>query len=537
MTVLLLEAGGRPSTIHTVPSYAIYADRPQDRWGFTVNAYPGSCLSGPGQQCIYPLAKLLGGSSSFNYLIWARGNRNDYDTWQDMGNYGWAYDQLWPLFQRIENATQVENRDLFNRGIEGPLSVSHAKSRTMIVDNFIDALGSRGVPYIDYNGASQIGVDYTQAVVKEGRRHSAVSAYLEPVIGRRNLHVMINSLVSKVIIDRLTKTAQGVQFNHQGMSYQVLSKKEVILSAGPVMSPQLLMLSGIGPREDLTTFDIPVLSDLPVGRKYLDHVTSGNYLFLINTTGQNINLEAIQKQDAEEFVRSGTGRLTIPAVIEAIAFLNLGLRNLSTDQPDIELLFSPGKNEAGYDDFSVMRLDIYNALFKPIEDPSIEVFSLSIVDLYPQSRGSIRLRGGSINNPPIIAYPFFDRRIDMESHLRTIKKIIRITETPAMQRIGARLYNVPIPDCAHLDFGSDRYWECHVRHFSRMVCHAAATCKMGPKDDSEAVVDPELRVYGINRLRVADSSIAPTQVAGHTQAVSYVVGEKMAMLLKQEWNI
>lgn len=466
-----------------------------------------------------------------------RGNRDDYDRWAQMGNYGWGYDDLWPLFQLIENATTVENRDVMTRGIEGPLIISTPNYRTKIVDNFLEASIAGGLPLVDYNGASQMGVNYAQASIKDGKRHSAVNAYLDPIKDRLNLHVMINSLVSKVIIDPVTSTAQGVQFTHQDRQYQIFSKKEVILSAGPVMSPQLLMLSGIGPKEDLTKFNIPVLKDLPVGRKYLDHTSSSGYFFMINTTGQNLNLETMTEEDARLIVGLGTGRLTIPATVEALSFINNGVRNVSSDNPEVELLFSPSKNEVGFDDFTGLRRDLYDALYKPIEDPSIEVFSIAILDLYPEAKGTIKLRGSSINNQPIIEYPFFNNPRDIQSILRAIKYIVALADTPAMQRIGARLYSVPIPDCASLVFGSDKYWECHIRHFSVNVCHAAATSKMGPKDDPEAVVDPELRVYGISKLRVADSSIAPTQVAGHTQAVAYVVGEKMAMLLKQQWNI
>lgn len=537
INVLLLEAGPRPTTIHTVPAYAIYADRPQDRWGFTLNSHPGSCLVAPNQQCIYPLGKLLGGSSSLNYLIYARGNRLDYDRWAEMGNNGWSFDDVFPLFQMIENATEVEDRDYVMRGIEGPLTVGNSNYRTTVAESYIEAVNSVGVPSIDYNGASQIGVGYTQATIRNGRRQSAVNAYLDLIKHRKNLHVMINSLVSRVIIDPITKTAQGVEYIHQGQSYQVFTTKEVILSAGPIMSPTLLMLSGIGDRKELGKFNIPVIKELPVGRKYLDHTVSGGFMFMVNTTGQNLNYETIDTKDAEEFVEKGTGKLTVPSTIEVITFLNNGVRSLPLENPEVEFTFTSSKNEFGFAEFPVLRQDIYNSILKPIEDPSFEVYHLSIIDLYPSAQGKIQLRGPSINNPPIIEYPFFENPKDMETIIKSIKFIVSLTKTPAMRKLGAQLYTAPIPDCASLKFGTDLYWECHIRHFSRNVCHAAATCKMGPKDDREAVVDPELRVYGVKRLRVADTSIAPTTIAGHTQAVGYLVGEKMAMILKQEWEI
>lgn len=540
VSVLLLEAGSRQDTIHTVPSLANHAARPKDRWSFTINPYSGSCLGALNQQCVYPLGRILGGSSAFNYMIYLRGSRNDYDKWSQMGNYGWSYADLVPLFERIENTTLLANRAAGLRGIDGPLSIANPSYRTKIAENFIEASMENGLIFRDLNGEESIGVDYTQGTTKNGRRHSAVDAYLTPIKkqGRRNLHVMLNSLVSKVIIDPLTRTALGVEFNHRGRTYRVSARKEVILSAGPIMSPQLLMLSGIGPREDLEKFGIPVIQDLPVGRQYMDHTVSGGYIFTVNTTGENIDLRDIEEKDVRLFGHQGRGKLTVPSITEAIAMIRFGLRpNVPVDNPEMEVLMAPSKDALGTEGHTPMRGDLFEAMYKPLVDSSVEVYSMSLVDLYSEARGRVRLRGGSINNPPIIEFPFFENPRDLEVHVRGIREVIALSETRAMQRIGAKFYNVPIPDCAALGFGTDEYWRCHVRHFSRNVCHAAATNKMGPKGDPEAVVDPELRVFGVDRLRVADSSVAPTQVAGHTQGVAYVVGEKMAGLLKENWGI
>ena len=262
------------------------------------------------------------------YLVILENGNTD----QEQGNH---IPPVESLFQKIENATMVPNRDSSVRGDSGELSVSVPRFRTAIADRFIDALNTQGVPYQDFNGQSPIGVDYAQSTVRDGWRHSAVDSYLVPIRHRKNLHLVLNALVSQVLIDPVTKTASGVQFTHSGRSFVVHTKKEVILSAGPVMSPQLLMLSGVGPREELERFKIPVVKELPVGQKYLDHIASGMYMFQVNTTGQNIRLREIGEDDAQEFVNYGTGKPTVPALIEAVAFINNGLRNVSREIPEV----------------------------------------------------------------------------------------------------------------------------------------------------------------------------------------------------------
>lgn len=537
INVLLLEAGGRPSTLHTVPALAGYADIPGKNWGYRVNPYPGSCLAFEGQQCRFPLGKMLGGSSSLNYLIYARGSSYDYDRWEQMGNYGWGFKDVVPLFERLENATGVTTGSGAFRGNSGPLSIQHAPYRTAIVEKFRVANEELGLQQVDYNGPRPIGYDYFQATTRNGRRLTAAQAYLAPIEERKNLHVMLNSLVSRVVIDPGTRTATGVEFIHQNETYRVSSRKEVILSAGPVNSPQLLMLSGIGPKEDLMRLSIPVLADLPVGQNFRDHVVSPGLVFLVNTTGENINLMDIDQKDIEWFVKEGRGKLTTPASIEGVAFVNSGVDDVPKAFPNVELVFSPGKNEVGSSDHPGIRKEIYDTVFKPIEDPSIEVYAITAVDLYPVAQGTIKLRGNSVLNPPIIDIPYLANPRDIEALLAGLKQILAISETQAMRSINATLHSIPYPECAHLPFASDPYFVCLMRQHSRNLCHIASSNKMGPRSDRNSVVDPELRVHGISNLRVADSSIAPTSIAGHTQAVAYLVGEKMADILKRQWNI
>lgn len=475
-----------------------------------------------------------------NYMVYMRGSRHDFDRWELMGNYGWGFDDILPLFLRLENATQLQHRPIEtdHRGLRGDLRVSHTNYRSVLSQHIIAAANERGLPFLDYNGRQQIGVDYLQSTISNGRRFSAVDAYLNPIKHRRNLHIMVNSLVSRVIIDPVTKTARGVEFTNIGLSHRVFATKEVIVSGGPIMSPQLLWLSGIGPREDLESFKIPVLADLPVGMKYLDHTAFVRLSASHDLRNETIDFTELDSEDAEEFVERGTGKLTIPAANEVVTLLNNGFDSyLPPDNANMEMVFTTGQHHIGTSGFTDTRPDIYNATFLPVENAPTGVLGMYVIDLYPQTQGRLRMRGNTINNLPIIEFPFFKNPRDLEVLVWGAKEAVATLNSNALRRLGMRLNRLPIPDCAKNIFGTDEYWRCFIRHFANNALHAAATNKMGPSNDPEAVVDPELRVYGINKLRVADTSIAPTTVSCHTQAISYVVGEKLAQLLKKEYNL
>lgn len=537
ITVLLLEAGPRPTTIHSVPLFAQYADQPGFHWDFKINPSPGACLGLKEQTCGYPLGKMLGGSSSLNYMAYARGNPSDYEEWARRGNSGWSYADLLPLFRRLEKTALVYPEDPALRGTNGSLSVTHSDYKTDLLTAFVAASGERGMPFLDYNGVSQIAVDYVQGTTSGGMRISAANAFLDPVKDRENLHVMINSLVSSVIIDPRTKTAKGVEYIHDGFKYQVLSKKEVILSAGPINSPQLLMLSGIGPKKDLEKLNITVLSDLQVGQDYEDHVTIPALVYLVNDEEETISYRDLNDDDVDSFVNDGTGKLSVPAAFEGISFYHLGISNVSRTTPEIEFIFVSGRNELGFAGFTTYRDEVYESALRSTEDPNVKAFSYFILDLYPDARGKITLRGDSIHHTPIIEYNFLDTERDMQVFLRAIKETLALAQTEALRKKGTRINNVPLPDCITHEFASDSYWMCFIRHMVRNNCHISSSAKMGPLTDPGAVVDPELRVYGLQKLRVADTSIAPSQIAGHSQAVGYLIGEKMAEILKTEWRL
>lgn len=509
--------------------------------GITTALKHGSLLDIENQRCVYPVGKALGGSSTVNYLLYVRGNRKDFDKWAQMGNSGWAYDDLLPLFKKIERANIGEySTDEKYHSREGLLSVEFPQHRSGLSNMFLEAAVQRNISIIDYNGEHQMGMGIIQGTSQNGGRHSAASAYLKPIyLKRDNLHIMPNSLVSRILIDDMKKEAFGVEYYHGGQKHRVYARKEVILSAGPVNSPQLLMLSGVGPKEHLEQLNIPTIVDLPVGEKFYDHIAMLAPTYLVNTTGLSPHVKKIGLLPLLQYVQ-GKGFLTSYLGIEAVSFHKTPFSPLPPDQPDYEIVFQSTSLQSdlgfGFRKLAKIRTDVYDTLYGPIESPEQDTWSTIILNLHPRSTGSIRLKNNRVQSYPIIRYPFYEDIQDLETLVEGIKEVQRFAETRVMKSIGSSILNIPLPDCMHLEFLSDDYWRCYARHLTFMMVHMVASNKMGPETDAEAVVDPQLRVHGIKHLRVADTSIIPTTISGHTQAISYVIGEKLAIMLKETWQ-
>lgn len=494
-----------------------------------------------GQQCVNTHGKALGGSSTINYMIFTRGNRHDFDEWADQGNKGWSYEEVLPYFKKFETANVGDHFDPRYRGAVGELNVDYPRYRSGLTDLFMLATKEAGYNLVDYNGATQMGVSIMQTTTKNGRRHSAAEAFIRPIYRtRKNLHILTSALVTKILIDAETKTAMGVTFQRGKDIYTVYAKKEVILSAGVFHSPQLLMLSGVGPEDHLKAHNIEVIKDLPVGKRMYDHMIMTTLTFIVNTTGQSINFKKIGPLEVAQFIQ-GRGVLTSPLGFEAVAYGKREDSRLASDQPDYELLFFPGSIGSdlgiGLAKEYNLRRDIYRKVYGPLESAELDMFSILTQQMRPKSYGRLLLRDSNIHSAPILDYPYFQDPDDVEVLLAGVKESLRISKTNVMQSIGATLHPIPIPDCAHLKFASDDYWRCSIRMLGVSVHHQVGTNRMGPEDDGQSVVDPELRVHGINRLRVADTSVLPTAVCAHTNAVSFMVGEKLADMIKDDWLV
>lgn len=418
-------------------------------------------------------------------------------------------------------------------GEDGYLCVEYAPYHTKLASAFVKAGQELGYDIVDYNGQNQIGFSYLQLNMDRGARCSAARAYLD-TIDRENLNIVTGARVTKVLIDD-NKHAYGIEYIKDGMLKQVLSKKEVVLSAGTIDSAKLLMLSGIGPKDHLEELGIPVIQDSKVGYSMYEHIGFLGLTFMVN---QSVSLlqSKITPSAMLEYLLFRDGLMTIPGGAEALAFIRT--KYAIDEKPDIELLFTSGSihSDNGLVLKKVLRItdEVYNAVYKPIE--SQEAWSIWPIVQYPRSVGRLTLQSKNPFDPPKMDPNFFSHPADLEIILEGIKHALNISKTKAFRAYGSRLHDLKMPGCRQFEFASDDYWRCAIKHLPSMMNHEVGTVKMGPQTDAYAVVDPQLRVYGVQKLRVADASIMPTMPNGHVNAGIYMIGEKAADMIKKTWK-
>lgn len=468
-------------------------------------------------------------------MIYIRGNRHDYDNWESMGNPGWSFDDVLPYFIKSEdNRNPYLARTKYHRS-GGYLTVQEAPWRSPLSVAFLQAGKELGYDIRDLNGEYQTGFMISQATIRRGSRCSTSKAFLRPIKNRKNLHISKYSQVTKVLIDPKSKRAFGVIFKKHNKAYLVRARKEVVLSAGAISSPQLLMLSGIGPADHLQQFKIPVLSDLKVGYNLQDHIGLGGLTFLIDepisfTKNRYQNLPVFL-----EYILRERGPLTTTGV-EGLAFVNTIYANRTKDWPDMQFHFAPSSVSSDGDQvkkITGLRDSVFNTVYKPLKDA--DTWTILPLLLRPKSSGWVRLRSSNPNHYPIINPNYFTHQEDILTLIDGIRIALAISNTSAFERFNSRPHKIPFPGCAKYPFDTDEYWECSIRHFTFTIYHPTSTCKMGPSWDADAVVDPRLRVHGISGLRVIDASIMPKIVSGNTNAPVIMIGEKGADMIKQDW--
>lgn len=499
VTVRVLEAG-RPNDkreIH-VPAGFPELFRSDVDWEFYTEPQPEL----RGRELYWPRGKTLGGSSSLNAMIYVRGHPQDYDDWAERGNSGWAHADLLPYFDRAEN---VEAGSGAQGGSGGPLNVTDLDSPHPLSQAFIEAATATGVgrstaPSLDIDGPEGAGLfPVTQ---RANRRHSAADAYLDPALERPGLEVTTGARATRITFDGLRAT--GVEYVRNGTRHHVTADEEVIVCAGAVNSPQLLLLSGIGPSEHLAEHGVEIRRDLHgVGRNLQDHLCAlAVYEATASDTLDNIG----GLSDVVKYFLFKSGRLT-SNVAEAGAFVRTD-PNLNT--PDIQLHFIPAY-----------------ALRHGLGDPAVErAFSLSVTYLHPDSRGRVSLRS---------ADPFDDPRID-PTYLSSEPDLDRLVDGLRRAREIARAAPLDEYRGVELQPGADATTDeavrRHIRETAQTLYHPVGTCKMG--DDAEAVVDERLRVRGVRRLRVVDASVMSTITTGNTNAPTIAIAEKGADLVQAD---
>ncbi|KAK7496665.1 hypothetical protein BaRGS_00012072 [Batillaria attramentaria] len=526
--VLLLEAGGddRGVTAISTPlrsGEAAYGFNKIYNWDYKTEPQSRTLQAYTEQRGNWPRGKVLGGSSSINAMLYVRGSRHDYDNWVKGGAEGWGYEDVLPYFLKSEDCL---DRDLLNTKYHssgGPLKVSVSKV-TRLSELLRHAGQEMGYSIVDHNGESMIGFVESQFNVANGERQSTSRAFLHPVLDRENLHVGINAHVNKVVIEN--GRATGVEFTTGGNTHTVRAKREVILSAGAIGSPQILMLSGVGPKEHLESLGIKVQADLPVGDNLQDHVFA-DIGFSINTT-DGITVDKMNSLwEQAKYFFFGTGVWSLGYGIETMAFSASTDSKRRADYPDVQL------------HFPVLMVDWASVISVTPEEAERQSarrtsngFACLATLLHPTSVGTIRLRSTDPRQHPAVD-PNYSTDEDVEVLLYGVRMCQRVSTTPTLQRLGAKLVDKPVKACADKhQFDSDDYWRCHIRHTITTCYHPVGTCKMGDGKDPSTVVDSQLRVKGIGGLRVVDASVMPKVVSGNTNAPTIMIAEKAADMIR-----
>lgn len=534
--VLLLEAGQYESLVMDIPIVAHFLQLGSMNWKYRTQPSKKACLAMNNNRCNWPRGKVMGGSSVLNYMMYTRGNRRDYDRWEALGNPGWSYKHVLPYFKKLEDSSVPDaDPDYVGRG--GPVTVSYVNWRSKIAEAFVEASKQDGLIYRDYNGKIQVGVSQLHTTTRNSTRTSSNRAYLYPLKGKRpNLNIKKLAHVVKLLINQETKTVYGVVVDIQGQRYKIKARKEVILSAGAINTPQLLMLSGIGPAKHLKEIGVkPIIADLAVGFNLQDHTAPA---VTFSTNASSLHFEDFANPLLLTDFMNHHGPYGSPGGCESISFYSLDDPTNPDGWPDIELFMVGGSmsaNPAISRAFGLKPI-IYDTMFREIEEKDLDAFMIFPMILRPKSRGRIMLKSTDPYKYPLIYSNYFDHPYDVDISVRGLLKAISLMEQDGFKKINAKLWERPIQSCLRYGYKTRKYWECYVRHFTFTIYHYSGTCKMGPKNDSNAVVDSRLRVHGIKNLRVIDASIMPEIIAGHPNGPTFMIAENGADMIKKDYG-
>ena len=523
-TVLLLEAGGdyTENSIYHIPSAIGMFEHSDADWQFLTEPQEHSLKGMNDRRSYWAAGRVLGGGSVLNYLLYTRGLAADYNSWAEMGCDGWDFDSVLPYFLKSEDilASDLKNSEFHGKG--GPIGVSDGKISDLH-EYFIKAGIEAGFEHKDYNDMVGESVSSMLITTRKGMRSSTGLEYLGRINGRNNLHVAVNSFVTKLRL--VNKKAKGVYVIRDGRKRLVTARREVVMSAGAINTPAILMHSGIGSKHHLEKVGIKAIVDLPVGQNLQNHF----FALMKTTINQSLGITMENSRNWKtmlQYYLLNTGYMSSPGA-EAMLFACSKKSPNKSCAPDLQILFFSTKYS-----FNMMghREDIFKQLVG--DNEGTDGLFLVVMGLNPKSRGTINITSSDPFDHPTIQPNYLSEEEDVNAILAGIRIGEKLLETKILRSIGASVEGMRFEFCSEHDFRSDSYWKCVIRQIGSTSFHASGTCKMGKESDSSTVVDPFLRVKGIKGLRVVDASVMPTLVSGNTNAPVVMIAEKAADMIR-----
>lgn len=508
ISVLLLEAGERDNSIKIDMPAMIVKVVPPNKYNWNYWTEKQSKLNN--RNLFWPRGKVLGGSSAINGLLYVRGHHRDYDEWAQLGCTGWSFDDVLPYFLKSEGSDRDAD-EYHNTG--GPLLTTQHTSTSPINHAFLEAAEEMGLPYTDdFNGPNQEGVGWYDQTIREGRRQSAARAYIHSALKRPNLTVLTEAQVTRVLLSG--KKATGVKVNRAGTEEVWHANKEVILSGGAINSPQILQLSGVGDPADIQAVGLPVVHELKgVGKNMQDHLDLTVYARI----NEPISYLKYKRPDrtiiemAKWFMKK-PGMLS-DCVTPVGAFLKT---DPALERPDIQfhIMLALADKPHGF------------------EEPSSHGFGIHVCQLRPQSRGSIGLQ----SDDPLAPAKIDPNYLAVDEDLRVMREGIKMVRQMMRQPALSALISEEDAPWNNIELDDDAGTEEAIRQKAETIYHPVGTCAMGPKDQVTSVVDPELKVIGLEGLRVVDASVMPRLIGGNTNAPTIMIAEKCADMIKRDYS-
>ncbi|KAK9871965.1 hypothetical protein WA026_015211 [Henosepilachna vigintioctopunctata] len=529
--ILLVEAGGFPSITTEIPGLFFNIELTTDEtWGYFTEPSEKSCKGFKNGACHWPRGKVLGGCSSINGMIYIRGYKENYDSWSESGNEGWDNDNLKQYFKRSERLMEEQSKYKNMYGNEGSIPLTRYQNNETIRNILLQSANELG-----YNKQPEEGhTGFVESLqnIEGGTRYNAAKILIARTNITDKITLALNAHLQKIMIDNKNMKAEGIELKIGEKTMKIYSDREVILSAGAINSPQILMLSGIGPEEHLREKGIEVIQDLKVGENLQDHVLLPIFSKI---SDQAIKPTELTDDIYQYFVHK-KGFFSNTGLLNILGFLNT--KN-HTNYPDLQIMYySFPKNNAAVLETFLESINLDKIISQQLisHNKKSNILISCIIAAQPKSRGKILLKNADPLSKPSIFTGYFtdERNEDMKALLEGVRFVEAQLRTNAFKTINAEVLDIGIPNCKNFEFNSDAYWECAMTNTATTVYHPTSTCKMGPKNDQHAVVDSRLKVHGIKNLRVIDASIMPKIVSVNTQSSVFMIGQKGAEMIIED---